>query len=135
MIRRKRRRYTDEQRAEAVRLVHRLGNLSEAARRLDISAGTLHGWVMAVDGDEEIPEATTPEGEKEELRRLRKEVKTLRMERDFLKKATVHSIGQRNIFSSNSEKRGWCKWLQGDDQDSPLRRERICGTDGRTDSR
>ncbi len=89
MVRRKRRRYTDEQRAEAVRLVHRLGNLSEAARRLDISGGTLHGWVMAVDSDEGIPEATTPEGEKEELRRLRKEVKTLRMERDFLKKATA----------------------------------------------
>ena len=48
-----------------------------------------NGWVKAAKGDEEISETTTAEDEKEELRRLRKEVKTLRMERDFLKKATA----------------------------------------------
>ena len=89
MARRRRRRYTDEQRAEAVRLVDRLESLAEAARRLEISPGTLAGWVKAAKGDEEISETTTAEDEKEELRRLRKEVKTLRMERDFLKKATA----------------------------------------------
>jgi transposase len=49
--------------------------------------------------------------ELEELRRLRKEVRVLRQEREILKKATVDSIGRCNIYVSISRK--------GDDVDGP----------------
>jgi transposase-like protein len=91
MARRERRKYTPEQRADAVRLVGEVGNLSKVARDLDLTEGTLRAWVKqaAIDAGHGPVGALTTE-EREELRQLRRENRTLQMERDFLKKAAAY---------------------------------------------
>jgi len=88
---RKYREYTKEQKAEAVKLVQVSGqSISQVARDLDIPENTLWNWVnrKRIDSGEGPPGALTTE-EREELRRLRRENRRLRMERDFLKKAAA----------------------------------------------
>lgn len=83
-----RRKYTDEFRAEAVRLVVEEGySLAEAARNLGISPQVLGRWRQALSEDDAQHRADVDE--KAELRKLREEVRRLRMEREILKKATA----------------------------------------------
>ena len=91
MAKRQRRRFTDEFKGEAVRLVREGGlTVAQAARDLDITASALRTWVKQaeVDDGKGHPGALTT-AEKEELGRLRRENKQLRMEREILKKATA----------------------------------------------
>lgn len=91
MARRERRTYTSEQRADAVRMVKEVGNLSKVARDLDLTEGTLRVWVKQTEIDAgRGPEGALTTEEREELRRLRRENRTLQMERDFLKKAAAY---------------------------------------------
>lgn len=86
---RKKRRYTDEFKREAVALVTEQGyTLAEAARSLGIHPNLLRNWRKKFSKDPEGTE-TMSETEQEELKRLREEVRRLRMERDILKKATA----------------------------------------------
>ena len=81
------RRFSEEFRAEAVRLVIDGGvPVSRACRDLGIGQSTLEKWLAAAKAG--APEALT-ESEREELKRLRKENTQLKMERDILKKATA----------------------------------------------
>ena len=87
MVRQKRARYTPEFRAEAVRLARSSSEpLSRIARDLGVNAATLGSWLEAARPRSEIP---LTDDERSELRRLRKENRELRMERDILKKATA----------------------------------------------
>ena len=87
---RKRRKYTTEQKADAVRLVREVGNLAKVARDLDLTQSSLRNWVNQADIDEgQGPDGALTTEEREELRRLRRENRTLEMERDFLKKAAA----------------------------------------------
>jgi transposase len=83
-------RYTPEFRAEAVRLVRSSPDKSivQIATELGISGSSLHNWLKQSEIDAGQREGLTTQ-EREELRRLRKENKVLRQERDILKKATV----------------------------------------------
>ena len=83
-------RYTPEFKAEAVRLVRSASDkpASQIARELGVSDNALRSWVKQTEIDQGEREGLTTE-EREELRRLRKEVKVLRQEREILKKATV----------------------------------------------
>lgn len=83
-------RYTPEFRAEAVRLVRSATDkaASQIARELGVSDNTLRNWVKQAQIDQGEREGLTTE-EREELSKLRKEVKVLRQEREILKKATV----------------------------------------------
>ena len=80
-------RYTPEFRAEAVRLVRSSPDKSivQSATELGISDSSLHNWLKQSQIDAGQREGLTTE-EREELRRLRKENKVLRQERDILKK-------------------------------------------------
>lgn len=90
MPRRQRRQYTPEQKADAVRMVRQAGNLSKIARDLDLTESSLRNWVQQAEVDEgHGPEGALTSEEREELRRLRRENRTLEMERDFLKKAAA----------------------------------------------
>jgi len=90
MARRNRRKYTPEQKADAVRMVREVGNLAKVARDLDLTETSLRNWVKQADIDEgHGPEGALTSEEREELRRLRREVRTLEMERDFAKKAAA----------------------------------------------
>lgn len=84
-------RYTPEFRAEAVRLVRSATDkpASQIARELGVSDNALRSWVkQEAEIDQGEREGLTTE-EREELSKLRKEVKVLRQEREILKKATV----------------------------------------------
>jgi transposase len=89
--RRTRRKFTDEFRAGAVKLVlDERRSVAEVSRDLDVHASLLSRWVAQarVDAGKGSSGALTT-AEKEELARLRKEVRTLKMERDILKKAAA----------------------------------------------
>jgi transposase len=83
-------RYTPEFKAEAVRLVRSATDkpASQIARELGVSDNALRSWVKQAQIDQGELDGLTTE-EREELRRLRKENKVLRQEREILKKATV----------------------------------------------
>jgi transposase-like protein len=89
--RRKRRAFTPEFRAEAVRLC-KVGDrtITQVAEDLDLTETALREWVKRADVDmgKGPPEALTT-AEREEMARLRREVKRLTMERDILKAAAT----------------------------------------------
>ena len=88
---RKRRQYTPEFKAGAVRLVLDEGkSVTDVARDLDLTRSALDGWVRQakIDAGRGAPGALTT-AEKEELSRLRRENRELRMEREILKKAAA----------------------------------------------
>lgn len=89
---RKRRIYTPEFKAEAVKLVTEKGySVAEAARSLGIHETLLRSWKQAVDkqGEQAFPGHGKLPPFEEEIRRLRAENQRLRAERDILKKATA----------------------------------------------
>ena len=87
MAQRRNDRHSAAFRAEAIRQALASPEpLTKLARDLGVRYSTLRLWVKEAHGD---PEERVGEGERSELRRLRKEVRELRMERDILKKATA----------------------------------------------
>ncbi len=86
---RKRRKYTEDFKREAVALVTEQGyKISEAARSLDIGANLLGRWRRQLE--EESTGLGVSVEEREELQRLRKENRLLRMEKEILKKASQY---------------------------------------------
>lgn len=96
MGKRKRRTFTAEQRAEAVKIA--LGTsktIAQVAQDLDLSVSVLRSWIKQA----EIDEAADPNGpltseERAELARLRRDNKQLEMENAFLKKASAYFAKQ-----------------------------------------
>ncbi|MFY0524713.1 IS3 family transposase [Archangium gephyra] len=88
MERRKRRSFNPEFRADAVRLVREGSkSLPQVAKDLDLTESALRNWVREANGGKsKEPAGALCATEREELVRLRKEVRHLEMERDFLKK-------------------------------------------------
>jgi len=88
----KRKNYSKQFKIDAVKLVTEQGyNVSEAARNLGIHHTSLRNWKkqLETDGNQSFPGKGSISPEKEELYRLRKENKRLRMEREILKKAAA----------------------------------------------
>jgi transposase len=82
--------YPPEFRAEAVRLVRSGGKLiREVASDLGVSEQTLRNWVRQGDLDDGRRSDGLTSSEQEELRRLRRENRVLRQEREILKKAAA----------------------------------------------
>ena len=90
-VRRVRRAFTAEFKAEAVRLC-KVGDrsITQVAKDLDLTETALREWVKRADVDagKGPPGALTTE-ERGELHELRKRVKRLEMEREILKKAAA----------------------------------------------
>ncbi len=95
--RRARRVFSEEFRAGAVRLVLEEGKSAGAvARDLDLTESALRAWVARAQADRTKGKSgglTTVE--REELARLRKENRQLRLERDVLKKGSSRNSGER----------------------------------------
>ena len=88
----KRKQYSKQFKVDAVNLVTKQGyKVSEAARNLGIHHSSLRRWKARLEsnGNQAFPGKGNLSPEKEELHRLRKEVKRLRMEREILKKAAA----------------------------------------------
>jgi transposase len=81
--------YPPEFKREAVQLYRSSGeSISKIAEELGVSTESLRRWVKQREIDEGEREGLNS-GEREELSKLRRENKTLRQEREFLKKAAV----------------------------------------------
>ena len=87
----KRRSFSKDFKAEAVKLVKEGGlSVGRAAKDLGIYETSLRNWIKQYEIDHgQGPAGALTTAEKEELRRLRRENRTLRMEREILKKATA----------------------------------------------
>lgn len=89
--RRARRKFTDEFKAGVVRLVLDEGKTAGAvARELDLTDSAVREWVARAQAERTKGKSgglTTVE--REELARLRKEVRELKLERDVLRKAAA----------------------------------------------
>ncbi len=91
MGRRKRRKFTADYKAEVVRLVRSSGrSVGQVAQELDLTETAVRAWVRqaAVDAKRD-PQGPLTSEERAELTRLRRELKTTTMERDFLRKAAA----------------------------------------------
>ena len=91
MTRRKRRKYTAQFKADAVRLVTTGGKtIAEVTKQFDLTETSLRGWLKRAEADagRGPPDALTT-AERAELIELRKRMKRVEMERDILKKATA----------------------------------------------
>ena len=91
MAKRTRRSFTPEYKAEVVGLVRASGkSVGQVARELDLTETAVRNWVRqaAIDGKRD-PQGPLTSEERAELTRLRREMKTVTMERDFLRKAAA----------------------------------------------
>jgi transposase len=91
MARRKRRSLTAEYKAEVVALVRKSGKgMGVIAKERGLTETAVRAWVRRADVDSgEGPSGTLMTAEREEFARLRKQVKTLEMEREIRKEATA----------------------------------------------
>lgn len=94
----KRRRYTQEFKHEAVKLVTEQGyTQSEASERLGINGQNLSRWIGELTLKTKEPKKLTKlSAEQEELLQLRKENKRLKMEREILKKAAAFFANEKD---------------------------------------
>ncbi|MCP2254593.1 transposase [Prauserella aidingensis] len=85
-----RRKFSPQFKAEAVQLVVTTGRpVAEVARELQINEGTLGNWVNSWRRDNPEPEPEMSPVERARLSELEDEVRRLRMENEFLKKAAA----------------------------------------------
>ena len=87
---RKRRFFTPEFKADAVKVVRAGKSVPQVAKELDLTETALREWVNKADaGASEPPVDAMTSAERAELLELRKRVKRLEMEREILKKAAA----------------------------------------------
>jgi len=87
--RRPRRSFPDEYKAEVTDLCRSSGrSIAAVARDLDLSETAVRRWINQAEVDAGRRDGLST-AEREELARLRKEVRVLREERDILRRATV----------------------------------------------
>lgn len=88
-----RKRYTAEFKAQAVGLVNLGKPVMEVAQELEIGSSILYGWVSKGAQSRQLGSggvrAVGEEPVADELPRLRREILTLKLENDILKKAAV----------------------------------------------
>jgi transposase len=93
-VAKKQKRYTREFRQKAVRLAAESDKpITEVARDLEVAYNTLHGWMVKARVTGHAARAQQParsdETPDQEVRRLRRELEDVTVERDFLKKAAA----------------------------------------------
>jgi transposase len=91
MAKRKRRHFTPEFKADVVRLAQTSGKTAgQLARDLDLTETAVRAWIKQAEIDHgKGPSGALTTSEREELAALRRENKTLKLEREILKKATA----------------------------------------------
>lgn len=84
------RKFSPEFKAEAVRaVISSSRTVAEVAREHGVGAETLRNWVNSYRRDHAGEEPELSETERQELSRLRKEVRDLKAEKEFLGKAAA----------------------------------------------
>jgi transposase len=88
--------YPPEYRRKIVALVRAGRNAHELANEFECSAQTIRNWVARADADAGKRDEVLSSAEREELRRLRRENKQLKIEREILAKATAWFARETN---------------------------------------
>ena len=81
--------YPPEFRNQMIEMVRSGSSPEKLAREFEPSAQTIRNWVAQVDRDEGRRQDGLTSAEREELRKLRRENRQLRIEREILKKAAA----------------------------------------------
>lgn len=91
MGRRKRRKFTPEYKAEVIKLVRTSGkSIGQVSSELELTETAVRDWVRRAAIDEKKdPNGPLTSEERAEVVRLRRELRTVTMERDFLRKAAA----------------------------------------------
>lgn len=91
MTQKPRRQFTDEQKAEAVRIVNQSGKpVSQVAKEMGLTESALRKWVKQAQIDcQSDSQGQLTSAERKELNELRRELKRVQRSRDFLKKAAT----------------------------------------------
>jgi len=88
--------YPPEFKREAIRLVKEGGRkISDVARELGVTGESIRNWIRQYEIDHGQREGLTTD-EKQELQKLRREVRILKEEREILKKATAFFAQENN---------------------------------------
>ena len=86
----KRRKFSPQFKAEAVQMVLETGKpIAEVARDLGVHDGTLGNWVATWRGDNPQPVPDLSPVERARVSEMEAEIRRLRMENEFLKKAAA----------------------------------------------
>jgi transposase len=93
--------YPAEFRSQIVALAQAGRSVEELAREFEPCAATIHGWIKQVERDSGYRADGLTSEERDELRRLRRENRQLRQERDILSKAAAW-FAQNDVTSSRS---------------------------------
>ncbi len=95
--------YPAEFREQIVALAQTGRSVEELAREFEPCAATIHGWIKQSDRDGGRRADGLNSEERDELRRLRRENRQLRQERDILAKAAAW-FAQSDVTSSRSSR-------------------------------
>ena len=88
--------FTDDFKIDAVKQITERGySVADVSKRLGVSTHSLYQWKKRLSKPPIVVQEVAEQSA--EIRRLKKELARVTEERDILKKATVHSIGDRNI--------------------------------------
>ena len=92
-----RRTYTEEFRIEAVKQVTENGyEIADTAHRLGVHPDSLRACIKRLESPEAIEKNKAAESSNTEIKRLQKELKRVKEERDILKKAAVYFASHTN---------------------------------------
>ena len=94
--------YPPELRRRLVELVRSGRSPEELEKKFEPTAQTIRNWVRQADRDEGRREDGLTTDEREEIRRLRRENKALREEREILKKAAAWFARETGSISNES---------------------------------
>ncbi len=101
--------YAPEFRRQMIELVRAGRDPTDLAREFEPSSQAIRNWVAQADREEgrreakpSVAEAALPIAERDELARLRREVKQLRLERDILSRATAWFARETGVIPSGS---------------------------------
>ena len=97
-------RYAPEYRQQRVELARAGRTAGEVAGEFGCSAQTLRNWVRQAERDEGRRDDGLTSAEREELRRLRRENRPLREERESLKRAAVWFARETGTVSGRSSR-------------------------------
>ncbi len=81
--------YPAEFREQIVALARAGRSVESLAREFEPCVATIHGWIKQAELDDGLRDDGLTSAEREELRRLRRENRQLRTERDILSKAAA----------------------------------------------
>ncbi len=93
--------YPAEFREQIVALADTGRSVEELAREFEPCTATIHGWIKQADRDGRSQREGLTSDERDELRRLRRENRQLRQERDILAKAAAW-FARSDVTSSRS---------------------------------